>query len=111
MPKKLTAKPASRTQKQLAVENEQLRSRVAEAEEILRAIRTGEVDAILFSGADGDQIFTLKQAEDALQRAKERAQLYLDIAPVMFIVLDADRKVVLINKRGCEILGDAEQEI
>ena len=106
-----SAKPASRTQKQLVVENEELRARVAEAEEILRAIRTGEVDAILVSGADGDQIFTLKQAEDALQQARDRAQLYLDIAAVMFLVLDTDQKVILINKKGCEILGYAEQEI
>jgi diguanylate cyclase (GGDEF)-like protein/PAS domain S-box-containing protein len=105
------AKPASRTQKQLAVENQELRARVAEAEEILRAIRTGEVDAILVSGVDGDQIYTLKQAESALQKAKARAQLYLDIAAVMFLVLDTDQKVILINKKGCEILGYAEKEI
>jgi PAS domain S-box-containing protein len=52
-----------------------------------------------------------KQANDALRREKERAQQYLDIAGVMFLVLDADRKVVLINKRGCEILEYTEQEI
>jgi len=110
MPRK-PAKPVSRAQKKLAVENAELRARVADAEEILRAIRTGEVDAILVSGAGGDQIFTLKQAEDALQRAKDRAQLYLDLAPVMFIVLDTDQKVILINKKGCEILGYTEQEM
>ncbi len=52
-----------------------------------------------------------KQAEEALQKEKGRAQQYLDIAGVMFLVLAADQKVILINKKGCEILGYVEQEI
>jgi len=40
-----------------------LRSRVAELEETLRAIRMGEVDAVLVSGPQGDQVFTLQGAE------------------------------------------------
>jgi PAS domain S-box-containing protein len=43
--------------------NEQLRARVQELEETLRAIRMGEVDAVLVSGAQGDQVFTLQGAE------------------------------------------------
>jgi two-component system, NarL family, sensor kinase len=42
---------------------EQLKARVAELEETLRAIRTGEVDAVLVSSAQGDQVFTLQGAE------------------------------------------------
>jgi PAS domain-containing protein len=34
-----------------------------EAEDTLRAIRSGEVDALVVSGVGGDQIFTLKGAE------------------------------------------------
>jgi two-component system NarL family sensor kinase len=40
-----------------------LRARVAELEETLRAIRMGEVDAVLVSGPEGDQVFTLQGAE------------------------------------------------
>jgi two-component system, NarL family, sensor kinase len=40
-----------------------LRARVAELEETLRAIRMGEVDAVLVSGPHGDQVFTLQGAE------------------------------------------------
>ena len=43
--------------------NEELRARVQELEETLRAIRMGEVDAVLVSGARGDQVFTLQGAE------------------------------------------------
>jgi len=42
---------------------EQLKARVEELEETLRAIRTGEVDAVLVSSAQGDQVFTLQGAE------------------------------------------------
>src|SRR3984957_12848464 len=40
-----------------------LKGRVAELEETLRAIRMGEVDAVLVSGPHGDQVFTLQGAE------------------------------------------------
>src|ERR1700680_1557469 len=40
-----------------------LQGRVAELEETLRAIRMGEVDAVLVAGPAGDQVFTLQGAE------------------------------------------------
>jgi len=40
----------------------------------------------------------------------EKAQLYLDIAAVMFIVIDADREIRLVNKKACEILGYEKEE-
>src|SRR3982074_3770701 len=41
----------------------ELRARIAELEETLRAIRMGEVDALLVSSPEGDQVFTLQGAE------------------------------------------------
>jgi signal transduction histidine kinase len=40
-----------------------LRGRLAEAEGTLRAIRSGEVDAVVVAGKQGDQVFTLEGAE------------------------------------------------
>jgi PAS domain S-box-containing protein len=40
-----------------------LRTRLAEAEETLRAIRTGEVDSVVVAGKEGPQVFTLEGAE------------------------------------------------
>src|SRR6202162_2412132 len=40
-----------------------LHARIAELDETLRAIRMGEVDAVLVSGPHGDQVFTLQGAE------------------------------------------------
>jgi hypothetical protein len=56
-------KTALPTQKQLSVKNADLRAQLDEAEDTLRAIRSGEVDALVVSGVGGDQIFTLKGAE------------------------------------------------
>jgi PAS domain S-box-containing protein len=44
---------------------DELRGRLAEAEETLRAIRTGGVDAITVSTSAGEQVFSLKGAEQA----------------------------------------------
>lgn len=51
------------------------------------------------------------RVQAALKREKERAQQYLDIAGVIFLVLGADQGVILINKKGSEILGYGEAEI
>jgi PAS domain S-box-containing protein len=44
-------------------ELEQVRARLEEAEETLAAIRSGEVDALVVSGAHGEQIYTLRGAD------------------------------------------------
>lgn len=52
-----------------------------------------------------------KKAEEAIQREKDMAQQYLDIAGVMLVALGTDGTVTLINKKGCQILGYEEEEI
>jgi len=49
--------------KQLVDENAALRIRLEESEDTLRAIRSGEVDAIVVTGVGGEQVFTLTSAE------------------------------------------------
>lgn len=68
----------------------------------------GKVDYI--SGVLFD-ISKRKQGEEAVRQEKETAQRYLDVAPVIFTVIEASGKVTLINKKGCEILGYPEGEI
>ena len=52
------------------------------------------------------------RVEDALNKERDRAQHYLDVAGVALIVIDADRKVSFVNRKGCEILGyEKEDEI
>jgi PAS domain S-box-containing protein len=49
--------------------------------------------------------------EEAVREERDRAKKYLDIAGVIFAVIDADGKITLINKKGSEILGYREEEI
>ena len=43
----------------------ELRARLADAEEPLRAIRSGEVDSVMVAGKEESQVFTLDGAEHA----------------------------------------------
>ncbi|MFZ2300290.1 MAG: EAL domain-containing protein [Gallionella sp.] len=52
-----------------------------------------------------------KQAEQALMKSRQRAQHYLDTAGVMLISLDAQGRVQMINRKGCEMLGHSEADI
>lgn len=66
---KTPASRASRSKKNadtkaaLLLENADLRQRLSEAEETLTAIRKGEVDALVVSGPQGDQVYALRGAE------------------------------------------------
>jgi PAS domain S-box-containing protein len=52
-----------------------------------------------------------KRISDVLEKERDRAQKYLDVVAVIIKVIDADQKVALMNKKGCEILGYKEEEI
>lgn len=52
-----------KTKEQLIAENEGLRSRLNEMEEAIAAIRNGEVDAIVVSGKQGEQVYSVSSAE------------------------------------------------
>lgn len=53
----------TRTKEQLIIENERLQLRLMETEEALAAIRSGEVDAIVVPGREGEQIYSISSAE------------------------------------------------
>ena len=51
-----------------------LRVRLAEAEEMLRAIQHGEIDALVVEGADSNQVYTLHSAEEPYRDLVEQMQ-------------------------------------
>jgi PAS domain S-box-containing protein len=53
----------------------------------------------------------LKKSEEALREERDLAQHYLDVAKTILVVINADQRVSLINRKGCEILGYPENEI
>jgi PAS domain S-box-containing protein len=58
----------------------------------------------------GHEIYRQK-TEQALREEKNRVQRYLDVAGVIILVIQADQRVGLINRRGCQLLGREERDL
>ena len=69
----------------------QLHARLAEAEGTLRAIRTGEVDAVVTAGKDGLQVFTLEGAGHAYR-------VLIESMNEGALILTADQTVLYANQ-------------
>ncbi len=52
-----------------------------------------------------------KQYEASIEKEKQTAQTYLDIAGSLMVVIDKEEKITLLNQRGEEILGVAAEEV
>lgn len=52
-----------------------------------------------------------REVESELRRERDRAQEYLNVVAAIIVVLDRQGRVILINKKGCEILDYDEVEI
>jgi len=64
----------AKKKREILRENEQLRSQLDEAEQALRAIRGGEVDALVLPGPHGEEVYTLKTADHAYRVLVEEMQ-------------------------------------
>jgi PAS domain S-box-containing protein len=82
----------------LLAEITELRNRLEEAEDTLRAIREGEVDALVVSGSAGEQIYTLKGADYSYRILIEAMSEGAGI-----LALDGD--ILYANQQLAEILG------
>ena len=94
------------------------RRRMEEAEETLRAIRQGEVDALVVSGEQGDQVFTLKDADRPyrimIEEMKEEPELTRILATI-YVDRDSQKGIVigrngaLLKEIGTRARKDAEK--
>ncbi len=76
---------------------EDLRMRLEEAEETLSAIRKGEVDALVISSPQGDQVYTLKGAEQPYR-------VYVETMNEGAVTLDPGGTILYCNGRLAELL-------
>jgi PAS domain S-box-containing protein len=87
-------------------ENQELRRRLEEAEETLRAIREGEVDAVVVTGSRGTQIFSLSGAESVYRLIVETMQeASLTVAPEGLILWCNPQFANLLQSPAGQILG------
>lgn len=83
---------------------ETLRTRLAEAEEMLRAIRQGEIDALVVEGADGAQIYTLHSAEEPYRALVEQM-------PEGAVVLTTGGDILFANTGFAALVGEPLQSV
>src|SRR5262245_44508237 len=98
------AGPISKTPQGNVVELEGLRNRLREAEETLTAIRNGEVDSLVVTGPHGDQVFSLKGAE----------QPYRAFVEQMFegaVTLTADGTILYSNVRFADMMRSPLEKV
>jgi len=96
----------------LSRENAELRAQLAEAQETLRAIRQGEVDAIVVSGSRGEQIFSLTGAETVYRLIVETIKEAAFTVAFDGTILFANARFEEYVKRPMEeILGHALHEL
>jgi PAS domain S-box-containing protein len=53
----------------------------------------------------------MARGERTLREERDKAQRYLDIAGAIIVALDAEHNIILVNQRGCALLGFGEDEI
>ena len=89
----------------------ELKARLAEAEDTLNAIRSGEVDALVASGPHGDQVFTLQGAETPYRiLVEEMNQGALMLIPDGTI-LYANTRFSILSKTPLEqVIGSSWQQ-
>lgn len=76
----------------------QLQDELFEANETLRAIRSGEVDALVVNGKNGDQIFTLKNADQPYR-------ILVETMNEGAATLDNEGSIFYCNKRFADVLA------
>ena len=79
-------------------EIEDVRMRLEEAEETLRAIRSGEVDGLVVSGPDGDQIYSLRGAEHPYR-------VFVEEMSEGAVTVTADGLILFCNRHFAELLN------
>ena len=79
-------------------------SKLAEAQELIRAIQSGDVDAVVVSGPQGEQVFTLRDAEYAYRALVEDMNEGA-------ATLGADGTVLYCNQRLSDLLAIPLEQI
>jgi len=90
--------------KDLLAENEDLRYRLEEALDTLRAIRSGEVDGLVVSTAEGEQVFTLSGAEHPYR-------VMVETMNEGAVTLASDGTILYCNQRFVDIVKGSLEKV
>lgn len=81
----------------VTLELKELRARLHDAEETLRAIQSGEVDAVVISAGDGEQVYTLRGADF-------QYRVLIEEMNEGAVIMDGQGTITYCNKRFAEML-------
>jgi signal transduction histidine kinase/ActR/RegA family two-component response regulator len=81
-----------------------LRARLVEAEDMLRAIRQGEIDALVVEGTTGSQVYTLHSAEEPYRNLVEEMQEGA-------VVLTGHGEILYSNARFAALVGEPLESV
>jgi PAS domain S-box-containing protein len=88
----------------LVRENEVLQCRLEEVQDILTAIRTGSVDALVVDGPSGEQVYTLESADHPYR-------LFVETMNEGAVTLRGDGIISYCNQRAGDLLGKPLEQI
>jgi PAS domain S-box-containing protein len=94
----------SQTERQLRSQLERVQGRLAESEATLRAIRRGDVDAIVIEGPQGSRVFSLQTPEEPYRVLAERMNEGA-------ASLNADGTILFCNPRLAEMVGLSSERL
>lgn len=75
-----------------------------------KTFRASDLERIKHIASQVATIIKRKQIEEDLLLERDKAQRYLDVASEILVALDAEGKVTLLNRSGCELLGWTKDE-
>jgi PAS domain S-box-containing protein len=88
----------------LIEENAELRARLTELEDTLRAIRSGDVDALVVEGAAGTQVYTLQGVEAETNRF--RGEILAQVSDAV-VAVDGEERITYLNAAAERLYGFA----
>ena len=88
-----------------------LQARLEESEEMLRALKAGEVDAIIAAGPDGDRVYTLKGADEAYRiMVEEMAEGAITVTSDGLILFSNEHFATLLRRPLERVMGARLQD-
>lgn len=85
-------------------ELQRLREQLEEAQSTLEAIRTGEVDAVVVTGAKGSQVYSLAGAEQPYR-------VYVEQMKEGAVTVSSDGMILYANNRFAEMIGSPLERV
>lgn len=89
---------ATKTYDQLLDENKRLSSQLDEANDIIHAIRTGQIDALVVQGKEGNELYTLKTADHTYR-------VFIETMNEGAVTLSPDGLIVYCNSMFATMVG------